>query len=208
MNFIKQKTIVIIMLLCSLVLESKAQIHKKNTFYISAAAGLARAEDGLQFLKKTDATQWAPMVNIGVGYKLFKNISLELNSSFMVTNLKAEGTLVTNNEKVEVKANHANIFFNSSFNLPINERSELFFKPGIGLLFSNSEITSTSSAAKIDKSVSNVGFVVTLGYMKRITNKLALTTQFDFSDSYGSKEVWEGDLGLLSVGIKYAINND
>jgi hypothetical protein len=44
--------------------------------------------------------------------------------------------------------------------------------------------------------------------MKRITNKLALTTQFDFSDSYGSKEVWEGDLGLLSVGIKYAINND
>jgi hypothetical protein len=31
MNFIKQKTIVIIILLCGLVLESKAQIHKKKT---------------------------------------------------------------------------------------------------------------------------------------------------------------------------------
>lgn len=48
--------------------------------------------------------------------------------------------------------------------------------------------------------------MVSLGYALRLTDKVAFTLQFDFSDPYGSEDVWEGDLGLLNAGIKYSLN--
>jgi hypothetical protein len=33
---------------------------------------------------------------------------------------------------------------------------------------------------------------------------MTLTAQFDFSDAYGSEDVWTGDLGLLNLGVKYS----
>lgn len=94
----------------------------------------------------------------------------------MVTNLKAEGALLITNEKVNVKARHSNVVITPSFHLPLDAKAKYFLNPKI------------------------------LGYMKRITNALALTAQFDFSDAYGSKEVWESDLGVLNLGVKYALN--
>jgi hypothetical protein len=49
--------------------------------------------------------------------------------------------------------------------------------------------------------------MVSLGYAYRLTEKVVFTLQFDFSDPYGSEDVWTGDLGLLNAGIKYSFNS-
>jgi hypothetical protein len=49
--------------------------------------------------------------------------------------------------------------------------------------------------------------MVSLGYAYRLTEKVVFTVQFDFSDPYGSEDVWMGDLGLLNAGIKYSLNS-
>jgi hypothetical protein len=48
--------------------------------------------------------------------------------------------------------------------------------------------------------------MVSLGYAHKLTDKVVFTSQFDFSDPYGSEDVWEGDLGLLNLGVMYSIN--
>ena len=124
----------------------------------------------------------------------------------MLTSLKANGTLLLNNEKAEVTARHSNVMISPKFYLPFGDRSELFLRTGLGFLLSQSEINSPSNP-DFKKSTSNIGFMVSLGYAHKLTEKIVFTLQFDFSDPYGSKDVWEGDLGLLNAGIKYSLNN-
>jgi opacity protein-like surface antigen len=91
------------------------------------------------------------------------------------------------------------------FYLPFGDKSEIFLRTGLGFLLSQSTISSPSNP-NFEKSTSNFGYMVSLGYAHKLTDKVVFTLQFDFSDPYGSKDVWEGDLGLLNAGIKYKIN--
>jgi opacity protein-like surface antigen len=202
----KQKIKIFILLLLSISISKvNAQIISSKSFYLNASAGLARSEDGIAFMVKNSASQWTPMLNVGVGYRLNKYVGIELNAATMLTELKADGTLVSNKEKAEITARHSNLVLSPVFYLPTGAKSEVFLRPGLGLLLSNSKIKSLSNP-NFEKSNANVGYMVTLGYLRKLNNKMALSGQFDFSDSYGSADVWTGDVGLLTVGIKYSLN--
>ena len=182
-----------------------AQSLPNKTLYAHASAGLARSEDGLKFMVKESASQWTPKLNLGIGYRFNKYLGIEIHAATMLTLLKAKGTLVLNNEKAEVTARHSNVMISPKFYLPLGDKSELFLRTGLGFLLSQSEINSPSNP-DFKKSTSNIGYMVSLGYAYRLSEKIVFTLQFDFSDPYGSKDVWEGDLGLLNAGIKYKIN--
>lgn len=87
------KKLFLFLLLSTVVLEMKAQTMPSKTIYLSASAGLARSEDGIKFLIKNSASQWTPMVNIGLGYRFNKYLGIEIHAATMLTTLKAEGTL-------------------------------------------------------------------------------------------------------------------
>jgi opacity protein-like surface antigen len=193
-------------LFCASSIKIIAQTLPNNTLYIHASAGLARSEDGLKFMVKESASQWTPKANLGVGYRFNKYLGIETHAATMLTSLKANGTLVLNNEKAEVTARHSNVMISPKFYLPLGDKSELFLRTGLGFLLSQSEINSPSNP-DFKKSTSNIGYMVSLGFAQKLTEKIVFTLQFDFSDPYGSKDVWEGDLGLLNAGIKYSINN-
>lgn len=182
-----------------------AQTLSNKTLYAHASAGLARSEDGLKFMVKESASQWTSKLNLGIGYRFNKYLGIETHAATMLTSLKAKGTLVLNNEKVEVTARHSNVMISPKFYLPFGDKSEIFLRTGVGFLLSQSTISSPSNA-NFEKSTSNFGYMVSLGYAHKLTDKVVFTLQFDFSDPYGSKDVWEGDLGLLNAGIKYKIN--
>ncbi len=40
----------------------------------------------------------------------------------------------------------------------------------------------------------------------KVSARMTLTAQFDFSDAYGSEDVWTGDLGFLNLGVRYSFN--
>jgi opacity protein-like surface antigen len=182
-----------------------AQALPNKTLYAHASAGLARSEDGLKFMVKESASQWTPKANLGIGYRFNKYLGIETHAATMLTSLKASGTLVLNNEKAEVTARHSNVMISPKFYLPLGDKSEIFLRTGLGFLLSQSKINSPSNR-DFNKSTSNLGYMVSLGYAHKLTDKLVFTLQFDFSDPYGSKDVWEGDLGLLNAGIKYSLN--
>jgi opacity protein-like surface antigen len=182
-----------------------AQALPNKTLYAHASAGLARSEDGLKFMVKESASQWTPKANLGIGYRFNKYLGIETHAATMLTSLKASGTLVLNNEKADVTARHSNVMISPKFYLPFGDKSEIFLRTGLGFLLSQSKINSPSNA-DFNKSTSNLGYMVSLGYAHKLTDKLVFTLQFDFSDPYGSKDVWEGDLGLLNAGIKYSLN--
>jgi len=182
-----------------------AQALPNKTLYAHASAGLARSEDGLKFMVKESASQWTPKANLGIGYRFNKYLGIETHAATMLISLKAKGTLVLNNEKAEVTARHSNVMISPKFYLPFGDKSEIFLRTGFGFLRSQSEIKSPSNP-DFKKSITNIGYMVSLGYAYRLSDKLVFTLQFDFSDPYGSKDVWEGDLGLLNAGIKYKIN--
>lgn len=182
-----------------------AQALPNKTLYAHASAGLARSEDGLKFMAKESASQWTPKANLGIGYRFNKYLGIETHAATMLTSLKASGTLVLNNEKAEVTARHSNVMISPKFYLPLGDKSEIFLRTGLGFLLSQSKINSPSNR-DFNKSTSNLGYMVSLGYAHKLTDKLVFTLQFDFSDPYGSKDVWEGDLGLLNAGIKYSLN--
>jgi opacity protein-like surface antigen len=186
--------------------EVMAQTFTNKTLYVHVSAGLSRSEDGLKFMVKESASQWVPKANLGIGYRFNKYLGIETHAATMLTSLKAKGTLVLNNVKAEVTARHSNVMISPKFYLPLGNKSELFLRTGVGLLLSQSKINSPSNP-NFEKSTSNIGYMVSLGYAHKLTDKLVLTLQFDFSDPYGSKDVWEGDLGLLNAGIKYLLNN-
>ena len=194
------------MLFCASSIKVIAQTLPNKTFYVHASAGLARSEDGLKFMVKESASQWTPKANLGVGYRFNKYLGIETHAATMLSSLKANGTLVLNNEKAEVTARHSNVMISPKFYLPLGDKSELFLRTGLGFLLSQSEINSPSNP-DFKKSTSNIGYMVSLGYAHKLTDKVVFTLQFDFSDPYGSKDVWEGDLGLLNAGIKYSLNN-
>lgn len=182
-----------------------AQALPDQTLYAHASAGLARSEDGLKFMVKESASQWTPKLNLGIGYRFNKYLGIETHAATMLTSLKATGTLVLNNEKAEVTARHSNVMISPKFYLPFGDKSELFLRTGLGFLLSQSKINSPSNP-DFKKSTTNIGYMVSLGYGYRLSKKVVFTLQFDFSDPYGSKDVWEGDLGLLNAGIKYSLN--
>ena len=182
-----------------------AQTLSNKTLYAHASAGLARSEDGLKFMVKESASQWTPKANLGIGYRFSKYLGIETHAATMLTSLKATGKLVTNNEKADVTARHSNVMISPKFYLPFGDKSEIFLRTGVGFLLSQSTISSPSNP-NFEKSTSNLGYMVSLGYAHKLTDKVVFTLQFDFSDPYGSKDVWEGDLGLLNAGIKYKIN--
>jgi len=194
------------LLFCASSIKIIAQTLPNKTLYVHASAGLARSEDGLKFMVKESASQWTPKANLGIGYRFIKYLGIETHAATMLTSLKANGTLVLNNEKAEVTARHSNVMISPKFYLPLCDKSELFLRTGIGFLLSQSEINSPSNP-EFKKSTSNIGYMVSLGYAHKLTDKVVFTLQFDFSDPYGSKDVWEGDLGLLNAGIKYSLNN-
>lgn len=195
----------ILLLFCASSIQIIAQAFPNQTLYAHASARLARSEDGLKFIVKESASQWTPKLNLGIGYRFNKYLGIEIHAATMLTSLKANGTLVLNNEKAEVTARHSNVMISPKFYLPFGDKSELFLRTGLGFLFSQSEINSPSNP-DFKKSTTNIGYMVTLGYAYRLSEKVVFTLQFDFSDPYGSKDVWEGDLGLLNVGIKYSLN--
>jgi opacity protein-like surface antigen len=186
--------------------EITAQSFPNKMIYGHVSAGLARSEDGLKFLIKQSASQWTPMVNIGAGYRFNKNLGMEILNASMITTLKAEGVLVANGQGAKVTARHSNIVISPVFYFPTSNKSELFIRTGLGFLFSNTSIN-TASNSKVQKSTSNIGYMVTLGYAHSVSAKLAVTAQFDFSDAYGSNDVWTGDLGLLTIGIRYSLTD-
>ena len=202
----KQKVIgsLVVLLLC-IYFEANAQTLPNKTLYAHASVGLARSEDGLKFMVKESASQWTPKANLGIGYRFSKYLGIETHAATMLTSLKATGKLVTNNEKADVRARHSNVMISPKFYLPFGDKSEIFLRTGVGFLLSQSTISSPSNA-NFEKSTSNFGYMVSLGYAHKLTDKVVFTLQFDFSDPYGSKDVWEGDLGLLNAGIKYKIN--
>ncbi|MFN5380230.1 MAG: outer membrane beta-barrel protein [Bacteroidota bacterium] len=191
---------------CASSVKVIAQTLPNKTLYTHASAGLARSEDGLKFMVKESASQWTPKANLGIGYRFNKYLGIETHAATMLTSLKANGTLVLNNEKAEVTAIHSNVMISPKFYLPLGDKSEIFLRTGLGILISQSEINSPSNP-DLKKSTSNIGYMVSLGYAHKLTDKVVFTLQFDFSDPYGSKDVWEGDLGLLNAGIKYSLNN-
>ncbi|MFN5070448.1 MAG: outer membrane beta-barrel protein [Bacteroidota bacterium] len=191
---------------CASSVKVIAQTLPNKTLYTHASAGLARSEDGLKFMVKESASQWTPKANLGIGYRFNKYLGIETHAATMLTSLKAKGTLVLNNEKAEVTAIHSNVMISPKFYLPLGDKSEIFLRTGLGFLISQSEINSPSNP-DLKKSTSNIGYMVSLGYAHKLTDKVVFTLQFDFSDPYGSKDVWEGDLGLLNAGIKYSLNN-
>jgi len=194
------------LLFCASSIKVIAQTLPNKTLYVHASAGLARSEDGLKFMVKESASQWTPKANLGFGYRFNKYLGIETHAATMLTSLKAKGTLVLNNEKAEVTARHSNVMISPKFYLPLGDKSELFLRTGLGFLLSQSEINSPSNP-DFKKSTSNIGYMVSLGYAHKLTEKIVFTLQFDFSDPYGSKDVWEGDLGLLNAGIKYSLNH-
>jgi opacity protein-like surface antigen len=194
------------LLFCASSVKAIAQTFPNNTLYAHVSAGLARSEDGLKFMVKESASQWTPKANLGFGYRFNKYLGIETHAATMLTSLKANGTLVLNNEKAEVTARHSNVMISPKFYLPLGDKSELFLRTGLGFLLSQSEINSLSNP-DFKKSTSNIGYMVSLGYAHKLTEKIVFTLQFDFSDPYGSKDVWEGDLGLLNAGIKYSLNH-
>ena len=193
------------LLFCASSVKVIAQTFPNKTLYVHASAGLARSEDGLKFMVKESASQWTPKANLVVGYRFNKYLGIETHAATMLTSLKANGTLVLNNEKAEVTARHSNVMISPKFYLPFGDKSEIFLRTGLGFLLSQSEINSPSNP-RFKKSTSNIGYMVSLGYAHKLTDKVVFTLQFDFSDPYGSKDVWEGDLGLLNAGIKYSLN--
>ncbi len=193
------------MLFCASIVKVIAQTFPNKTLYVHASAGLARSEDGLKFMVKESASQWTPKANFGIGYRFNKYLGIETHAATMLTSLKATGTLVLNNEKAEVTARHSNVMISPKFYLPFGDKSELFLRTGVGFLLSQSEINSPSNP-DFKRSTTNIGYMVSLGYAYRVSEKVVFTLQFDFSDPYGSKDVWEGDLGLLNAGIKYSLN--
>jgi opacity protein-like surface antigen len=194
-----------LLLLC-IYFEVNSQTLPNKTLYVHASAGLARSEDGLKFMVKESASQWTPMANLGIGYRFNTFLGIETHAATMLTSLKAKGTLVGNNEKADVTARHTNVMISPKFYLPIGGKSEIFLRTGIGFLLSQSTISSPSNPS-FEKSTSNLGYMVSLGYAYRLTEKVVFTLQFDFSDPYGSEDVWTGDLGLLNAGIKYSLNS-
>jgi opacity protein-like surface antigen len=193
------------LLFCASSIKVIAQTLPNKTLYVHVSAGLARSEDGLKFMVKESASQWTPKANLGVGYRFNKYLGIETHAATMLTSLKANGTLVLNNEKAEVTARHSNVMISPKFYLPLGHKSELFLRTGLGFLLSQSEINSPSNP-DFKKSTSNIGYMVSLGFAQKLSEKIVFTLQFDFSDPYGSKDVWEGDLGLLNAGIKYKMN--
>jgi opacity protein-like surface antigen len=110
---------------------------------------------------------------------------------------------MSNNESAKVTARHSNVIISPIFYLPISSKSELFLRTGAGILLSNTKINSMSNP-NFSKSTSNIGYMVSLGYAHKVSARMTLTAQFDFSDAYGSEDVWTGDLGLLNLGVKYS----
>jgi opacity protein-like surface antigen len=200
----KKNIFTILLIITSSVIQS--QTVKKNTVYFSISSGLSRSEDGLAFLLKDSAKQWSPMINLGVGYRYNKNFGLELNGSTMITPISAEGVFVSNSGKVEIEAKHSNVILSPMVFLPFSNKSEIFLKVGCGILFSKSTIA-TSSNNDNEVFTDNFGYLIGLGFNKKVSENLVLSAQFDFSDSYGKKEAWTGDLGLLHIGIRYSINS-
>lgn len=202
----KQKVIgsLVLVLLC-INFEANAQTLPKKTLYAHGSVGLARSEDGLKFMIKETASQWTPKANMGIGYRFSKFLGIETHAATMLTSLKATGKLVTNNEKADVTARHSNVMISPKFYLPIGGKTEIFLRTGVGFLLSQSKISSSSNP-NFEKSTSNFGYMISLGYAHKLTDKVVFTLQFDFSDPYGREDVWEGDLGLLNFGVKYSIN--
>ena len=180
--------------------ESKAQTISGRTTYLHASAGLARSEDGLRFLSSYSASQWTPMLNVGLGHRFNRNIGLEAHAATMLTRLNAEGMSVSNNQKTSVAARHSNLMAGLKLFAPMSDRFEMFIRASIGVLFSRSAISSDTGPA-FEKSTSNLGYMIAFGFAYRVGNKAILTMQFDFSDPYGSENVWSGDMGLLNIGV-------
>ena len=201
----KKNIFTILLIITSSIIQS--QTVKKNPVYFNFSSGLSRSEDGLAFLVNGSAKQWSPMINVGVGYRYNKNFGLELNGSTMITPISAEGVLVSNSGKVEIEAKHSNVILSPMVFLPFSNKSEIFLKVGCGILFSKSTIA-TSSNNDNEVFTDNFGYLIGLGYNKKVSENLVLSAQFDFSDSYGKKEVWTGDLGLLHVGIRYSFKSN
>jgi hypothetical protein len=184
----------------------KAGAMPSGTSYLSVSAGLARSEDGLGFLIKRSASQWTPMASIGAGYRFNRVLGIELRSAYMLTDLSADGTLISKNEPVSVTARHYSLVISPIFHLPLSGRSEVYLGTGVGLLFSNTEMNSASDP-DLQTFTTNMGYMVTIGYARQLSSRVMATMQFDFSDPYGSEGVWEGDMGLLNIGIKYAFGH-
>lgn len=201
-----KKFLITIILIAYCPLIALSQTISKNAVYLNFSAGLSRSEDGLAFLVYNSASQYAPMLNVGLGYRLNNYLGFELNGATMIGSISATGTLVSNNQQADVKARHSNLVFSPVLSIPFSTKSEFIFKVGGGLLFSQTEINSTSNP-DFKQFADNFGYLVALGYSRRINEKIALSAQFDFSDSYGDKDSWRGDLGLLNIGFKYRFKN-
>ena len=116
------------LLFCASSIKVIAQTLPNKTLYVHASAGLARSEDGLKFMVKESASQWTPKANLGFGYRFNKYLGIETHAATMLTSLKANGTLVLNNEKAEVTARHSNVMISPKFTCPLVINLNYFFE--------------------------------------------------------------------------------
>ena len=188
----------------------KAGIMPSGTSYVSASAGLARSEDGLGFLVKRSASQWTPMAGIGAGYRFNRVLGIALRSACMLTDLQAEGTLISNNEPVNVTARHCSLVIGPIFHLPLSGRSEVYLGTGAGLLFSNTEMNSPSDP-DLQTFTTNIGYMVTIGYARQLSRRVMTTMAYKsnpwpiYEDNSLTKEVGESPfpLGSLRFGVNF-----
>ncbi len=177
----------------------EAQVVESRTFYSSLSVGLARAEDGLPFVNIAERGQWAPTARIGVGCRVAKFLAVELSGASMLSRLHVAGTRVADASPVEIDPLYASVVLQAEGIFPISERWEGLFGIGGGILLESAR--TKSPTAELSERESQIGYMVSVGARRGISDKLAAQIRFDFSDEYGGPTMWQGDLGCLSVGL-------
>lgn len=182
------------------------QTMRASRTYVSLAIGASRSCDGLDFLDVSSLSQWSPMVTLGLGLRISDYFGVEAHTALMLSDLSARGTLVATRELASITAGHQSIVISPKIILPVSDDSEVFLRAGMGFLLSQS-IISSSSSSSVARTSSNVGYAASVGYALQLGGSTVATLQFDVSDAYGSAEVWNGGLGLLSIGVLYALDD-
>lgn len=195
----------LLLLLPILTAESNGQAVRSSRTYVSAAIGASRSCDGLDFIDVRSLSQWSPMLTLGLGLRINDYFGIEAQSALMLSDLTAQGTLISTRESASVSAGHQSFVISPKLYLPLSAKSEVFLRAGVGFLLSQSSISSPSNPS-VAKSSSNMGYMTSLGYARQIGSSTVATLQVELSDTYGSAGAWSGGLCLMSIGVLYAFD--
>jgi hypothetical protein len=193
----------IILLICPALLSGQAL--QGDGVYVNAGIGASRSDDGLTFLAASKVMQWAPMLSLGLGLRINDYLGIEAHSAIMLSDLAAHGTVLSTNEQAIVTAGHQSFVISPKLYLPLTVNSELFLRVGAGFMLSQSTVR-VGSNSPTPITTSNMGYMVTIGHARQIVGRYVATLQYDFSNTYGAAGVWRGNVGLVSIGILYCLD--